>query len=105
MLCLYLSLLATSKFIASKLFNYALGLVNDPGNPRVKNSDPYPYPSKPVPVPYGYGFSRVGGKGMQKPGGQHNPWLGLVFEGYKTGLNQLRLRPVANQLELVLLVA
>ena len=41
-------------------FNADVGVVNDPGNPRVKNSDPYPYPSKPVPVPHGYGFTRVG---------------------------------------------
>jgi len=31
-------------------------LVNDPGNPWVKISDPYPYLSKPVPVRYRYRF-------------------------------------------------
>jgi len=34
--------------------------VNNPGNPQVKNSDPYPYLSKPIPVPHGYRFTWVG---------------------------------------------
>src|ERR1700678_2673152 len=34
-------------------------LVNIPGNPRVKISDPYPYPAIPVPEKDGSGFFRV----------------------------------------------
>jgi hypothetical protein len=34
-------------------------LVNDPGNPRVKNPDPYFYPFKPVPLAHGYGYCGV----------------------------------------------
>ena len=49
-------------------FNADVGVVNDPGNPRVKNSDPYPYPSKPVPVPHGYGFTQVGVGVRKNPG-------------------------------------
>lgn len=50
----------------------SLSIVNDPGNPRGKISDPHPYPSKPVPVPHGYGFMRVwvGVHENRKPEGQ-----------------------------------
>jgi hypothetical protein len=34
-------------------------LVNIPGNPRVKITDPYPYPDIPVPEKVGSGFFRV----------------------------------------------
>jgi hypothetical protein len=47
---------------------FSWSIVNNPGNPRVKNSDPYPYPSKPVPVPHGHGFTRVGVGVRKNPG-------------------------------------
>ena len=42
-----------------------LELVNIPGNPRVKISDPYPYPAKPGPPVKGSGFRRVRVKGFR----------------------------------------
>ena len=39
---------ALEPFVTS--YQYVELLVNIPGNPRVKISDPYPYPSKPLPA-------------------------------------------------------
>jgi len=57
-------------------------LVNDPGNPRVKKLRPVPLPVQTRTRTHTHTHtSRVqiyvgGGRGTQKPGGQHNPWLG-----------------------------
>ena len=45
-------------------------LVNDPGNPRVKITDPYSYPRRSIPVTQGYGYWGVWVRGTTGTTGQ-----------------------------------